>query len=125
MHRFISETYSMYINIFSQLRQCSIELQEDVDTTTTEPIPRPPRPLYIVTPTYTRATQQADLTRLANTLRLVPGVHWLVAEDANTTSEAVRDLLSASKLTYTQLAASRPAELIGKVIGRGVFNRYI
>ena len=32
------------------------------------------RPLYIVTPTYTRATQLADLTRLANTLRLVRGV---------------------------------------------------
>ena len=28
------------------------------------------RPLYIVTPTYTRPTQLADLTRLANTLRL-------------------------------------------------------
>ena len=33
------------------------------------------RPLYIVTPTYTRATQLADLTRLANTLRLVPGMY--------------------------------------------------
>ena len=31
------------------------------------------RPLYIVTPTYTRPTQLPDLTRLANTLRLVSG----------------------------------------------------
>ena len=81
------------------------------------------RPLYIVTPTYTRATQLADLTRLANTLRLVPGVHWLVSEDSNMTSSAVSDLLAASQLTYTHLAARRPEELIGKVIGRGVFNR--
>lgn len=81
------------------------------------------RPLYIVTPTYTRATQLADLTRLANTLRLVPGVHWLVSEDRNSTSLPVTQLLEASGLEYTQLAAARPPELIGKVIGRGVFNR--
>jgi len=81
------------------------------------------KPLYIVTPTYTRATQLADLTRLANTLRLVPRVHWLVAEDSNTTSETVKELLVASKLTHTHLAARRPDELIGKIIGRGVFNR--
>jgi len=80
-------------------------------------------PLYIVTPTYTRPTQLADLTRLANTLRLVEGVHWLVSEDRNTTTRAVGELLEASGLAHTQLAAARPEELIGKVIGRGVFNR--
>ena len=79
----------------------------------------------MVTPTYTRATQLADLTRLANTLRLVPGVHWLVAEDRNVTSLAVTELLLSSGLTYTQLAAVRPPELLGKVIGRGVFNRSV
>ena len=81
------------------------------------------RPLYVVTPTYSRPTQLADLTRLANTLRLVPGVHWLLAEDSNTTSPAVTELLTASGLSFTQLAALRPPELLGKVIGRGVFNR--
>jgi len=80
-------------------------------------------PLYIVTPTYTRPTQLADLTRLANTLRLVSGVHWLVSEDRNSTTKAVTELLHASGLQYTQLAAARPQELVGKVIGRGVFNR--
>ena len=81
------------------------------------------RPLYVVTPTYTRPTQLADLTRLANTLRLVAGVHWLVAEDSNITSPAVAELLLASGLTFTHLAALRPPELLGKIIGRGVFNR--
>ena len=83
------------------------------------------RPLYVVTPTYSRAAQLADLTRLANTLRLVPGVHWLVAEDRNVTSLAVTELLLSSGLSYTQLAAVRPPELLGKVIGRGVFNRSV
>ena len=81
------------------------------------------RPLYVVTPTYSRPTQLADLTRLANTLRLVPGVHWLLAEDSNVTSPAVTELLHASGLSFTQLAALRRPELLGKVIGRGVFNR--
>ena len=84
-----------------------------------------PRPIYVVTPTYSRATQLADLTRLANTLRLVPGVHWLVAEDRNVTSLPVTELLLSSGLRYTQLAALRPPELVGKVIGRGVFNRLV
>jgi len=79
--------------------------------------------IYVVTPTYTRPTQLADLTRLANTLRLVPDIHWLVSEDRNTTSDSVAELLAATGLSYTQLAAVRPAELVGKVIGRGVFNR--
>ena len=81
------------------------------------------RPLYVVTPTYSRPTQLADLTRLANTLRLVAGLHWLVAEDSNVTSPAVTELLLASGLTFTHLAALRPPDLVGKVIGRGVFNR--
>ena len=61
-------------------------------------------PLYIVTPTYTRPTQLADLTRLANTLRLVEGVHWLVSEDRNTTTRAVGELLEASGLAHTQVS---------------------
>ena len=85
----------------------------------------PIRPIYVVTPTYTRATQLPDLTRLANTLRLVPRVHWLVAEDSNVTSLPVTELLLASGLSYTQLAALRPQELVGKKIGRGVFNRSV
>ena len=91
----------------------------------TQASPPSVRPIYVVTPTYTRATQLPDLTRLANTLRLVPRVHWLVAEDSNVTSLPVTELLLASGLSYTQLAALRPQELVGKKIGRGVFNRSV
>lgn len=47
----------------------------------------------------------------------------MVSEDRNSTTKAVAELLHASGLQYTQLAAARPQELVGKVIGRGVFNR--
>lgn len=43
--------------------------------------------IFVITPTYTRPSQMADMTRLANTLRLVPDVFWIVAEDAHTESK--------------------------------------
>ena len=48
---------------------------------------------------------------------------FVTTQDSNHTSQSVAELLSASQLSYTHLAASRPPELIGKIIGRGVFNR--
>ena len=39
-------------------------------------------PIYIVTPTYARPQQKAELTRLKNTFLLIPSVHWIVIEDA-------------------------------------------
>ena len=39
-------------------------------------------PIYIVTPTYARPQQKAELTRLKNAFLLVPSVHWIVVEDA-------------------------------------------
>ena len=80
-------------------------------------------PIYVITPTFTRPTQLPDLTRLANTLRLVPRLHWLVAEDQTNTSASVAELLVAAGVSYTHLAAARPPEMEGKQIGRGVFNR--
>lgn len=38
--------------------------------------------IYVITPTYTRATQIADLTRLKNTLSLVPKIVWIIVEDS-------------------------------------------
>lgn len=39
-------------------------------------------PLYIITPTYRRPEQLAEITRLGYTLKHVPNVLWLVIEDA-------------------------------------------
>ncbi|KJE97456.1 galactosylgalactosylxylosylprotein 3-beta-glucuronosyltransferase 1 [Capsaspora owczarzaki ATCC 30864] len=64
--------------------------------------------IYIITPTKQRAGQKADLTRFANTLRQVPALHWIVVEDAETTSPLVAGVLARSGMagSYTHLAIS-------------------
>ena len=43
--------------------------------------------IFLITPTYTRPTQMPDMTRLAQTLRLVPNVFWIVVEDSQNKSK--------------------------------------
>ncbi len=38
--------------------------------------------IYVVTPTYARPVQKAELTRLSQTLLHVPALRWIVVEDA-------------------------------------------
>ena len=49
--------------------------------------------IYMITPTYARWTQKADLTRLAQTLMHVPNLHWLLVEDSEQKTELVRKFL--------------------------------
>ena len=39
-------------------------------------------PMYVITPTYTRAVQKAELTRLASVFVMVPNLHWIIVEDS-------------------------------------------
>ncbi|RCN41426.1 glycosyltransferase family 43 [Ancylostoma caninum] len=69
----------------------------------------PLEPLIIViTPTYKRPTRLADMTRLSNTLRLVPHVHWIVIEDGFETVPFVENLLRRSTHNYTYMAVKTP-----------------
>uniref|UniRef100_A0A2K5U331 Galactosylgalactosylxylosylprotein 3-beta-glucuronosyltransferase n=1 Tax=Macaca fascicularis TaxID=9541 RepID=A0A2K5U331_MACFA len=62
--------------------------------------------IHVVTPTYSRPVQKAELTRMANTLLHVPNLHWLVVEDAaRTPLTALRD----TGLNYTHLHVETPA----------------
>nr|XP_045606013.1 galactosylgalactosylxylosylprotein 3-beta-glucuronosyltransferase S-like [Procambarus clarkii] len=80
--------------------------------------------IYVITPTYRRSTQLADMTRMAQTLMHIPNLHWIVVEDAEETSEVVRELLERTRLPFTHLCASTPLEYRNKtMLGRGVFNR--
>jgi len=48
----------------------------------------------MITPTYQRWTQKADLTRLCYTLMQVPQLHWIVVEDSEKKTGLVYRMLS-------------------------------
>ncbi|XP_050298106.1 galactosylgalactosylxylosylprotein 3-beta-glucuronosyltransferase I isoform X3 [Anthonomus grandis grandis] len=61
--------------------------------------------IYCITPTYSRLVQKAELTRISQTLKLVPNIHWIVVEDADEKSDLVRNLVTDSQLIVTHLVA--------------------
>ena len=64
--------------------------------------------IYIITPTHTRPTQKAELTRLSQTFMLVPKLHWIVVEDATMHSSLVQNVLVNSGIPHTLLNAKTP-----------------
>lgn len=64
--------------------------------------------IYAITPTYSRAVQKAELTRLSNTFRQVPQFHWIVVEDSNTRTELVSRFLARCGVPYTHLNIFTP-----------------
>ena len=60
-------------------------------------------PLYIITPTYRRPEQIAELTRMSHTLMLVQNVNWLVIEDAKVATKQVTKLLEKTGLKFFHL----------------------
>ncbi|CAH1731333.1 galactosylgalactosylxylosylprotein 3-beta-glucuronosyltransferase P-like [Aphis gossypii] len=84
-----------------------------------------PNTVYVITPTYRRPEQVADLTRLAQTLMLVRDIHWLVVEDSNAKSPQLAVLLQSFGVRYNHLIAPMP-ERFKKIRGakpKGVANR--
>ncbi|KAL2086767.1 hypothetical protein ACEWY4_017826 [Coilia grayii] len=89
-----------------------------------EPGRQPDLPvIYVITPTHSRPTQKADLTRLANTLRQVPKLHWILVEDAKVLSPIVAGLLSRCGLAYTHLNVSKPDFCQRSCVARGSEQR--
>ncbi|XP_030825773.1 LOW QUALITY PROTEIN: galactosylgalactosylxylosylprotein 3-beta-glucuronosyltransferase 3 [Camarhynchus parvulus] len=70
-------------------------------------------PIYVVTPTYARPVQKAELVRLSQTLLHVPALHWVVVEDAAAPSALVGGVLAASGVSFTHLSAETPPDLRG------------
>lgn len=64
--------------------------------------PLPP-PLYIITPTYRRAEQIAEITRLGNTLKHIPNLFWLVIEDATHPTALVTKQLKRLGIPFAHL----------------------
>ena len=65
--------------------------------------------LYVVTPTFDRLEQTAELTRLSQTLMQVQNLVWIVAEDSSKCAPKVHDIVSKLK-SYVHLAAPMPAK---------------
>uniref|UniRef100_A0A1B6LSY1 Galactosylgalactosylxylosylprotein 3-beta-glucuronosyltransferase n=1 Tax=Graphocephala atropunctata TaxID=36148 RepID=A0A1B6LSY1_9HEMI len=81
--------------------------------------------LYIITPTYRRPEQLAELTRLAQTLMHIPNLHWLVIEDSTSPTPQVTQLLLRTGLSFEHLVAPMPDIYKNKTGSkpRGVSNR--
>lgn len=60
--------------------------------------------IYIITPTYFRETQMADLIRLRNTLLIVPKIVWIIIEDSLTKSDRIATFAMESNLDIIHLA---------------------
>ncbi|WKY08486.1 hypothetical protein Q1695_007762 [Nippostrongylus brasiliensis] len=64
--------------------------------------------IIVITPTYMRPERLGDLTRLSNTLRLVPHVYWIVVEDGNSTNPLVEGILNRTNHRFTYLSGITP-----------------
>ncbi|KAM9500143.1 galactosylgalactosylxylosylprotein 3-beta-glucuronosyltransferase 3 [Clarias gariepinus] len=66
--------------------------------------------IYVITPTYARLVQKAELTRLSHTFLHVPQLHWILVEDSPSPTQLVRNFLAGSGLTYTHLHKLTPKD---------------
>ncbi|CAL8101970.1 unnamed protein product [Calicophoron daubneyi] len=64
--------------------------------------------IYILTATYKRLVQRAELTRLCNTFRNIKNVHWVVCEDSQIKSNLTGTLLAKCGVPYTHLNVETP-----------------
>lgn len=54
--------------------------------------------IHLITPTYSRSAQLADLTRLGQTLLLVDRLHWILVEDSWNKSNAVMEFVDHMRI---------------------------
>ncbi|UJR30188.1 hypothetical protein I4U23_017727 [Adineta vaga] len=66
------------------------------------------RKIYMITPTKTRAEQTADLTRLAQTLYLIPNLFWIIVEDESKPTLRLHRLLQSFRLRFIHLNIATP-----------------
>ncbi|KAI8788133.1 galactosylgalactosylxylosylprotein 3-beta-glucuronosyltransferase 1, partial [Biomphalaria glabrata] len=66
--------------------------------------------IYVITPTYARLEQKAELTRFSHTLLHVPNIHWIVIEDSPEKTALVQNFLNKSRIHSTHLYVATPSE---------------
>ena len=67
--------------------------------------------IFMITPTYSRWTQKADLTRLCQTLMHVKNLHWIVVEDADLKTNLVSRFLKKCPVHSTHMNIRTPPDL--------------
>lgn len=102
--QFLKETLTLNKDQLQLSHQQMILIEHLYQAKTSESLPT----IYAVTPTYARYVQKAELTRISQTLALVPNVHWIVIEDSEEKTDLVRHLLNDSSLLFTHLVAKTP-----------------
>ena len=65
--------------------------------------------VFLITPTYSRREQIAELTRLGQTLKLAGNIHWILAEDSDHCSPLVKAILARLDISYSHLLSPQPA----------------
>lgn len=95
----------------SRLRGELHSLKERIKKAEPTKAQKPPLPtIYVITPTYARLVQKAELTRLSQTLLHVPQLHWILVEDSPNKTTLVTQFLAHSGLTYTHLHVPTPRD---------------
>ena len=61
--------------------------------------------IYIITSTYTRLVQKAELVRMSTVLQQVPNVFWIVIEDAPHKTFVVKQFLAKCRIPHVHLNA--------------------
>ncbi|KAF2345388.1 Glycosyl transferase family 43 [Trinorchestia longiramus] len=83
-------------------------------------------PLYVITPTYPRAEQLPEITRLGQTLLHVHSLVWVVVEDADWPTESLVRFLEELGICHVYLRARMPKKFRDwnyNLQPRGVANR--
>ena len=85
--------------------------------------------VFVITPTFKRFVQKAELTRVSQALKPIKNLHWIVVEDSANKSDLVANFLRNSGLKYTHLNVRTPDILrrhrneIRRLKPRGVVQR--
>ena len=87
--------------------------------------------VFVVTPTFSRFVQKAELTRVSQALKGIRKLHWIVVEDSKFKTELVERFLMISGLNFTHLNVRTPEILqrhkneFRRTKPRGVFQRNV
>ena len=73
------------------------------------PLDGEPPIIYLVTPTYSRREQIAELTRLAQTLINIKNLHWVIAEDSDSCHDYVINLAERYGMPWTHISSPIPS----------------